>query len=194
MDADGVHPLILKYSGHQFQILLLLLFNRVLQTHTWPWTGNNKVIFLETPDKKSYTHPSSYRPITISSYVGKILERILEGRLRQYIEERQIIPNSQHGFRKHNSTLTYLTKLVSTIQHHKACKRKVAGTFLDLQKAFGSIWLNGIIYRLMEIGIGGRMLNLLNSFLKYRKIKLVVNDYTSSLKQCYVGLPQGSVL
>ena len=165
-----------------------------METHTWPWRENNRVIFLRKPNKKTYTNPSSYRPITISSYVGKLMERIIENRLRDFIESRNILPNSQHSFRKRNSTMSYLAKLITTVQHYKACKCKIAGIFLDLQKAFDSIWHDGMVYRLMELGISGRLLYVLNSFLKTRQVKLTVNEHTSPPKHCCVGLPQGSVL
>ena len=139
-DGDGIHPLMLKHCGPQFQILISILFNRTLDAHHWPWSNHNNVIFLRKPGKKNYNQTASYRPITISSYVCKLLDRILEHRLRVFIQKKGLIPKMQHGFRKENSTAAYLTKLITTAQHQIACRRKVAGLFLDLQKAFDSVW------------------------------------------------------
>lgn len=105
-----------------------------------------------------------------------------------------VITKSQHGFQKKNSTFAYLTRMITTIQHQIANKQKVAGLFLDLQKAFDSIWHDGMLYRLREIGVTGKFLSLIQSFLKDRLISLTVNKHTSPGRPCKLGLPQGSVL
>ena len=74
MDSDGIHPLMLKHCGNQFPVILLKLFNGVLTNHTWPWNIGN-VIFLRKQGKPNYHNTSSFRPITITSYVGKTFER-----------------------------------------------------------------------------------------------------------------------
>lgn len=193
-DADGIHPLMVRNCGPQFQILLFILFNKCLETQIWPWSNHNNVIFLRKPGKADYSHTSAYRPITISSYIGKLLERVLEARIRNFVESNGLIPTTQHGFRSNNSTTTYLTKLITTVQHNIASKERVAGVFLDLQKAFDSVWLDGMLFRLMEIGIGGPLLGLLSSFLNGRTITLTVNGFISDRRPVTVGLPQGSVL
>lgn len=84
--------------------------------------------------------------------------------------------------------------MIATIQHNCSRKFLTAGIFIDLQKAFDSIWHNGMLYRLAELGLGDKFIKLMSSFLKERKIKVRVNNYTSEAKLCQVGLPQGSIL
>ena len=192
-DFDGVHPLMLSYSPEPFVIVLFILFNAVLTTTLWPWT-KNKVILLKKPGKDDYTTTKSFRPITISSYVGKVLERILENRIRDFIEEKSILPNSQYGFRKNRSTSTYLTNMIATIQHQVKTKHSVSGLFLDLQKAFDSVWHKGLLFRLAECGLSGRILETISQFLYSRTVQIQVNDHLSDQKPCPLGLPQGSVL
>lgn len=98
-DYDGIHPKMLKSSGYQFHINLMILFNSILQTNKWPFT-NNVVILIKKPGKKDYGSTANYGPITISSVCGKLLERILETRLRNLTEVNNWLPNYQHGFRK----------------------------------------------------------------------------------------------
>lgn len=193
-DGDGIHPSMLKLSGSQFHINLLVLFNKILETRRWPFTDNNVVVFLRKPGRKDYTDTANYRPITLSSVVGKLLERIIEARLRNIIEQNNWLGPNQHGFRKKKSTGTYLSQLITTIQHNTSRHYATAGLFVDLQKAFDSVWHNGMIYRLAELGFGGHFIELISSFLKDRKIKIRVNGHTSEAKSCHIGLPQGSVL
>ena len=191
-DPDGFHPKLIKNSKPLFRILLLHLFNLVIKTGEWPWkTGT--VTFLPKPGKDTTTL-GAYRPITLTSYIGKLLERILETRIKNHIETNNLLPPFQHGFRKNYSTDTYLFQLISFVEHHKKSKQKVAALFLDFQKAFDSIWLEGMLYRLMEVGIPMQLVKVFRSFLCNRTVKLQINDYCSEGKPHVIGLPQGSVL
>ena len=192
-DYEGIHPLMMKVGGYQFHINLLILFNAILKTGAWPFS-DNLVILLKKVGRKDYSSPANYRPITIGSVCGKVFERIIEKRLRKLAEQHKWIPPSQHGFRAGKSTSTYLAQLVSTIQHNRAIKQPTAGVFVDLQKAFDSIWHDGMIYMLAELGFKGKFLTLIDNFLKTRNIRLKVNDYISDAKPCNIGLPQGSIL
>ena len=193
IDNDGIHPLMLKHCGNQFPIILFKLFNAVITSTIWPWS-DGEVIFLRKPGKTDYTLTSSYRPITITSYMGKLLERILVVRLTQYMDSHVPLSKSQHGFRKGYSTSTYMYNLISSIQHSTKSKQKVAGIFVDLQKAFDSVWHNGLLYKLHKLGIRGNFLKVLCNFLTGRHISLKVNNYTLSSNICTIGVPQGSVL
>ena len=193
-DSDGVHPYMLKFGGSQFHINLLILFNKILSTGDWPFTDNNRVIFLKKLGKKNYNDPANFRPITLGSICGKLLERIIESRLRTITENHKWLGPNQHGFRKNKSTSTYLAQLIANVQHNCSIKFPTAGLFVDLQKAFDSIWHNGLLYRLAELGFRGKFLKLIENFLKHRKLRICVNNYISPAKLCNIGLPQGSVL
>ena len=73
-DCDNLHPIMLKKLGPAAIKVLTLLYNMCLTKYKWPWVSSN-VIFLRKEGKDDYTNPSSYRPITISSCVGKLLEK-----------------------------------------------------------------------------------------------------------------------
>ena len=192
-DYDGIHPMMLKASGVQFHINLMVLFNAILDKSKWPFT-NNVVTLLRKPGKKDYTNTGSYRPITITSICGKVLERILESRLRHQAEQENWIPHYQHGFRKGRSTTTYLCNMVAEIQHNVSAKNKVAGIFIDLQKAFDSVWHDGMLIRLADLGVEGQFIKLISDFLSNRMIRIKVNGHISEPLQCKIGLPQGSLL
>ena len=81
----------------------------------WPF-GNNEVIFIPKSGKDSYLKTSSYRPITKSSYVGKLLERMLKNRIMHYLHSNDLDDVRQEGFRKRKSTARYITDLINNIQ------------------------------------------------------------------------------
>ena len=109
-DTDGIHPLMLRHTGSFFKIACLKLFNLCLHAGTCIWILG-VVIFLRKPHKEDYNNANSYRPITLTSYVGKLFERIIKRRLRNDLEAKELIDDSQEGFRKRRGTGRCIYKL-----------------------------------------------------------------------------------
>ena len=72
--------------------------------------------------------------------------------------------------------------------------QKVAMIFLDIQKAFDKIWHSGLLYKLKRIGINGDLLKLIESYLKNRSQRVVLNSSFSEFLNIVSGVPQGSIL
>lgn len=192
-DPDGLHPLMFKYCGEFVVCMLHALFNSVLGSGKWPWDSAN-VVLLRKQGKPAYNNTGSFRPIALTSYVGKLLESILSSRLKGFVDEHGLLPDEQHGFRKHRSTATYLVELLSVVEDNKSRGSSVGGLFLDLQKAYDSVWPQGLVYRLEEMGVSGRFLKVIHSLVSDRFVAINVNGHLSGERKCHVGLPQGSVL
>ena len=74
-------------------------------------------------------------------------------------------------------------------------KLTVICLFLDFEKAFDSVPKKGMIYKLHQLGLRGKLLNLLDSFLFNKKVTLKFNGYVGFIRFCLeFGLPQGSAL
>ena len=71
---------------------------------------------------------------------------------------------------------------------------EVRGVFLDISKAFDKVWHGCVIFKLIQNSIPGKMLNILNDFLRNIKPRLVLNGQVSSWADVKAGFPQGSVL
>ena len=160
METDGVHPLMLKHCGHQFQMILFFLFNSAFSTGKWPWQKSN-VTLIKKPGKQSYNEVGSYRPITITSYVGKLFENILKSRIQNFIDNNELLSSDQHGFWAGYSTGSYMLELISVIENNVKSHTFTAGIYVELQKAFDSVWLSSLVYKLKKIGIEGPMFSLL---------------------------------
>ena len=66
--------------------------------------------------------------------------------------------------------------------------------FLDISKAFGEVWHQGLLYKLKQNGISGNLLETLIDFLKDRKQRVVLNGKNSSWANVKAGVSQGSFL
>ena len=94
---DYIHSKMIAMSRITFRTCLINLFNNFLSSASWPW-NETRVLFLKTPLKPNYSEPSAYRPISISSHIGKLFERMLNNRLKTSMLENNLIDPEQEWF------------------------------------------------------------------------------------------------
>ena len=70
----------------------------------------------------------------------------------------------------------------------------VRSVFLDMSKAFDKVWHEGLLLKLKQKGINGKLLNLLKSYLSNRKQRVLLNGSESEWGEIESGVPHGSVL
>ena len=149
-DNCDFHPTMWKYMGILSIQFLLNLFNLCLAQGVWPWE-NSEVIFMRKTGKPSYEKPGAYRPISITSYVSKLLEKLICFRLQNHFSSIKLLDENQEGFTKQRNTICYLNRLDMLIQYGKHNRKTVLGLFLDFEKAFDSVWLKGLVVKLFDI-------------------------------------------
>ena len=194
IDNNGLHPEMLKKVGPKCLSLFLMLFNLCLHLGNWVWQKAD-VIFLKKEGKKSYSIPGSYRPISITSYLGKLFERILSVRANNFLKKKNLFDPYQEGFTEKKNTIRYLNRLILDIKSDLNNGKTVICLFLDFEKAFDSIWKKGLIVKLFMLGFRGKFLKLINNFLQSRTVCLNINGNKGNVRNCSeFGLPQGSVL
>ena len=97
-----------------------------------------KCCFIPKQGKISYQEAKSFRPISLSNYLLKGLEKLLVEQMDLALEDHPIQKN-QHGFQRGLSTETAMSKTVNFIEKHINSGREVLGVFLDIQAAFDTI-------------------------------------------------------
>ena len=194
LDNFNMHPKMLSNLGEPALKLMEKLFNLVFQTGKWVW-NTASVIFLRKSGKKSYRIPGAYRPICITSYVGKLLEKIIASRLNAFLLLINYHDPTQEGFTAKRNTIRYLNRLHLEIKADLMQNMTVIALFADMEKAFDSVWKKGLIVKLAKLNIKGNILKLIDDFLFSRIVKLNINSYEGGYKHCEeYGLPQGSAL
>ena len=107
-----------------------------------------------------------------------------------------LITKNQSSFRPGDSCTNQLLSLVHEI--HTAFDHRdsleVRAVFLDMSKAFDKVWHDGLIFKLKQNGVEGKLLNLLQNYLTDRKQRVVLNGMESEWGAIKAGVPQGSVL
>ena len=128
--------LVLKY--------IQKLANQCLNEGKWIW-NKSEVIFLRKGGKDTYSKPGSYRPISISSYIGKLIEKIIAKRIQRYLDLIGLHDPDQEGFMEARNTIRYLNRLVMGIKSDLQKKLTSICLFIDFEKAFDSVWKKGLI-------------------------------------------------
>ena len=193
-DNMSFHPTMLKHLSKKVLKYICKLFNLCMTKRRWVWKSS-EVIFLKKPGKDTYSKPGSYRPISITSYVGKLLERILANRIECFLIAKNLQDPYQEGFSKGKNSIRYLNRLNLSIHADKIQNLTILCLFIDFEKAFDSVWIKGLIYKLSKIHITGNILNVIQDFLTKRQIVININGEKGDPKESMeYGLPQGSVL
>ena len=140
--------------------------------------------------------PTNYRPVSLTSTIAKICEKVIKNRWTKHLEENNILNPRQFGFRKGKSCTTNLicfySRLLDIIQERDGW---ADCAYLDLKKAFDKVPHKKLIRKLETIGgIQGKLLDWMEDFLHERKMRVTIRDKCSSWTEVISGVPQGSVL
>ena len=171
------------------------LYNSSLATGHYPSPFKTALVALIPKPKKDLTDPKNYRPISLLETIGKIFEKIINSRLRRYLENHDLLSSKQFGFRSHRSTQDVLNLLTNYCNNNKDRRLKTVLVTKDVERAFDTVWHAGLKYKLCtKFNFPPILQKLLCSFLDDRKLKLKFKGKVSNTISMHAGVPQGSIL
>lgn len=173
---------------------LLGIYNSIYIYNKFPLAWKTATILPIHKQGKSKTNISSYRPISLTCTMCKLLEKVISRRLTWCLERKQLLTNIQSGFRQNRSTHDNIITLESEITEAFLSQQKLLAVSIDIEKAFDMTWRHNIFKQLSEWHITGNILNYIRNFLTERTFEVIVNGVSSTKKMLHNGIPQGSVL
>jgi len=193
VSADGISYKLLKNCTDSIAPFLADIFRDSLDSGILPelW----KISFITPIFKKgSNSDVSNYRPIAITSSICRVFERLILQHILAHLEANKIISDQQFGFLKKRSTVTQL--LSSFDAWYKAIlnNQGIDCIFIDFKKAFDSVPIRYLIYKLSNIGIKGKLLNWISNFLSNRTASVKINNNYSDPIPIMSGIPQGTII
>ena len=190
---DGVNPLMLKECAEAVCQPFHKLFTDSLTSGRMPrdWKRANITPIYK---KGCKTDPSNYRPISLTSVVSKVLEKLIREKIVSHLETTGYLSRHQHGFRSGKSCLTQLLEYFGDIENMLDEGRSVDAVYLDCRKAFDTVPHKLLIDKVETAGIGGDVKNWIGNFLEDREQRVVIKNCHSTWKRVVSGVPQGSVL
>ena len=191
---DGFHP---KFITKIFPYLiqpLKKIFNLSLSSGVVPDDWKFSEVIPIYKNNKKPNGCASYRPVCLTSYVSKVLEKVIHTKMLQYLSASNVISDHQHGFLSRKSTTTNLFECLNdwTLALHE--KRKLDVLYIDLEKTFDSLSHEKLLYKLSKVGIGGNLYNWFSNFLTGRHFCVNVDGSKSATSTVDSGIPQGTIL
>ncbi|CAJ1057684.1 RNA-directed DNA polymerase from mobile element jockey [Xyrichtys novacula] len=190
---DDVCYCMLDHMDDRSLGVILKLFNKVWESGEVPQAWKHSVIVPILKPGKGASDPSNYRPIALTSQLGKTMEKMVTERLMFFLESHDLFSSHQSGFRKGRNTMDSVLSLESDIRKAQTNKEIVMAVFFDVEKAYDMLWKEGLLIKLDKMGVGGKLYNWVLSFLFRRTIEVRVAQEFSPIYEVENGTPQGSV-
>ena len=189
---DRILNEVIKYSHKVLVKSYVKIYNLILNTGCYPesWKKSFIISLHKTGDKSD---PNNYRGISLSNSLPKIFNAVLNNRLIKVIDSQ--LSNSQFGFRENHRTADSIFVLKSLINKyiHKG-KGKIYACFVDLKKAFDSVWRTALLYKLCNMGVGKTFYRVIKQQYINTKSSLKYKEYISDYFHISRGVKQGDSL
>ncbi|CAM4485735.1 unnamed protein product [Caretta caretta] len=190
---DEMHPKILKELTEEISEPLAIIFEKSWKTGDIPedWKMAN-IVPIYTKGNKD--NPGNYRPVSLTSVPGKIMEQIIKKSICKHLEDNEVINKSGHGFVKNKSCQTnliaFFDKVTSLVNRGEA----VDVVYLDFSKAFDTVSHDLLINKLGKYNLDGATIRWVHNWLENCSQRVVIGGSQSCWKGTMSGVLQGSVL
>lgn len=189
---DNIHVNVIK-NVTAVAVPLSIIFNQSVYMGVIPqdWRDGN---INPLHKKGSRKQCNNYRPVTLTSQIVKLLERLLLDQISEHLYKNRVISCEQHGFQSRCSCVTQLLESLNdwTLSYDE--KKETDIIYMDFAKAFDSVAHQRLLYKLSHYGINGHIKNWIAAFLKDRRQRVVLRNGVSEWNKVISGVPQGSIL
>ena len=155
-------------------------------------TGLEKVSIYSNPKKGNAKECSNYCTIALISHTSKVMLKILQARLQQYVICE--LPDVQAGFRKGRGTRDQIANIRWIIEKARGFQKNIYFCFIDYAKAFDCVDHNKLWKILKEMGIPDHLTRLLRNLYAGQESTVRAGHGTTYWFQIGKGVRQGCIL
>ncbi|RMC15818.1 hypothetical protein DUI87_08022 [Hirundo rustica rustica] len=193
MGPDGIHPSVMRELADELEKPLSIICHQSWLTGKVP--DDWKLAYVTPIHKKGGRGDAgNYRPVSLTSVPGKIMEQFILSAITQNLQDGQGIRPSQHGFRRGRSCLTNLVSFYDQVTHMVDVGKAVDVVCLDFSKAFDTVSHSTLLDKLAAHGLDRSTLRWVRNWLDGWAQRVAVNGAASSWWPGTSGVPWGSVL
>jgi len=190
---DGLKPKIIQQLGIGLERLLILYRASVALGYVPSSWRKSKVIFIPKPGRDDYSKAKSFRPISLTSFLFKALERIILAEVEDSYLSVQPLHRDQHAFHKGSSCDSALSDMVDEIERSILNNQYSIGVFLDIEGAFDNLDPEAVLSGMRDKCIPDKIMKWYGHYLKNRTIVVDLKGVHAT-RGLTKGTPQGGVL
>ena len=138
--------------------------------------------------------PNNYRGITLQSCIAKAFAKIINIRLGDYLERKNLLHDEQNGLRKNRCCQDQISTLYFIIENRKLSKEDTFACFVDFKKAFDSVPRDILWKKLSKIGVNNKILNSIKALYKNIQCSVRINNDLTPPFPMTNGVKQGCPL
>lgn len=206
LDPDGLNASALKRIGKLAKATLLRIYNKSWEEAFVPPNWKKARIIPVPKVGKPPSQVSSYRGISLTCVLAKLMEVLVKNRLVHLVERKEYpvesFAEAQAGFRKGRNTEEQVARVATAIHDASVAGIKKPGErgnhalllLFDLEKAFDKVDPDALLPRLEKKGVPLKFLLWIRAFLRGRRACVDVDGCLSDEFLLEIGLPQGTVL
>ena len=192
--ADEITYLMLRELTATYMEYVHILFQKCWDQGAFPEAWKHAVVTPIPKKGKPRRDLGSYRPISLTSHLGKVYERIVKNRLEHFCDKHGVLPLCQAGFRKGRSVTDHLVMFSTHMRKALSWRRTLLSCFFDIHRAYDSVWHHRLLEKIQKLGINGPMYQFIKHFLSGRKMQVRWRGSLSTSRDLSMGVPQGSVI
>ena len=155
-------------------------------------TGLEKIRFIPIPKKGNVKECSNYHTIALISHASKVMLKILQARLQQYMNRE--LPDVQAGFRKHRGTSDQIANICWIMEKAREFQKNIYFCFIDYAKAVHGVDHNKLWKILKETGIPDHLTRLLRNLYAGQEMTIRTGSRTTEYFQIGKGVHQDCIL
>ena len=191
---DKIHNQMIKNSHAGFRRIILHLINLTVKKSQLPSEWKSSIITMIPKKTSNSNDPKDYRPISLTSNIAKIAEKMIAFKLKDYLKEKNIIIKQQSGFRNNRQTKDNICFMSQKIKENFNRGKSTCGIFFDIASAFDKVWHKGLLYKLIKHKIPNYIICWLKNFLENRCFVVRIGTMMSVTNNISAGVPQGAAL
>ena len=191
---DGIFPALIQKGMEEIRRELAEIYKKCLTKGYIPQAWRRtRAVFIPKPGKDDYSSPNSYRPISLSSFLLKGLERLVYWYLIEHPLKQAVHHQNQHAYTAGKSTLNALHELVSKIEKAYFNNQSAIAVFLDIEGAFNNAQIGSMIQATLQRDVNPNLSQWIGTLLSTRIVESTQLGKTRS-KKVTKGCPQGGIL
>ena len=190
---DLLPAMFIKKTAQHLIKPLYIIFNLSVKTGEIPakW---KKAVVIPIYKKGKINDPANYRPISLTSVICRVLEKIIHKHMMLHLLDNRIVSEAQHGFVYMRSTQTQQLQFLNCVTSLYDINKQIEIVYLDFSKAFDKVSHSNLVTALHHYKFNTLIIRWIKNYLSHRTQTTFVDNTYSNYTSVPSGVPQGSVV